>query len=64
MSIADVFDALTTPRCYKKPFIFEEAISIIKEGKGTQFDPVITDIFLKNKNAFKDILEKYMIQFS
>lgn len=64
MSIADVFDALTTPRCYKKPFIFEDAISIIKEGKGTQFDPVITDIFLKNKNAFKDILEKYMIQFS
>jgi len=64
MSIADVFDALTTPRCYKKSFIFEDAVSIIKEGRGSQFDPVITDIFLKNKNAFKDILEKYMFQFS
>lgn len=64
MAIADVFDALTTPRCYKKSFIFEDAVSIIKEGRGSQFDPVITDIFLKNKNAFKDILEKYMFQFS
>ena len=64
MSIADVFDALTTPRCYKKSFSFEDAISIIEEGKGSQFDPVITDIFLKNKNAFKEILDRHLLQFS
>lgn len=63
MSIADVFDALTTPRCYKKPFPFDRSIEIIQEGKGTQFDPVITEIFLKNKNAFKEILNSYYFQF-
>ena len=63
MSIADVFDALTTPRCYKKPFPFDRSIEIIQEGKGTQFDPVITEIFLRNKNAFKEILNSYYFQF-
>jgi len=46
MAIIDVFDALISKRPYKKPFSHEEAIGIIKEGKGTHFDPVLTDLFL------------------
>jgi putative two-component system response regulator len=45
MAIADVYDALTSTRPYKKAFSHEEAVKIILEGKGTQFDPVITDLF-------------------
>ena len=46
MAIIDVYDALISERPYKKAFTHEEAIKIIKEGKGTHFDPVITDLFL------------------
>lgn len=47
MSLADVFDALYEERCYK-PAIrpIEKIYGILEEGKGTQFDPVITEVFL------------------
>jgi putative two-component system response regulator len=47
MALADVYDALISERPYKKAFSHEEAMAIIREGKGTQFDPVLTDIFIK-----------------
>jgi putative two-component system response regulator len=46
MALADVYDALTSDRPYKKAFTHEEAVKIILEGKGVQFDPVLTDIFI------------------
>jgi putative two-component system response regulator len=46
MAIVDVYDALISERPYKKPFTHEEAMKIIKEGKGTQFDPALTELFL------------------
>ncbi len=48
MAIADVYDALTSERCYKKAMPPEEAIKIIKEESGTHFDPKLVDIFLKH----------------
>jgi putative two-component system response regulator len=47
MALADVYDALISERPYKKAFSREEALAIIREGKGTQFDPVLTDVFVK-----------------
>jgi putative two-component system response regulator len=47
MAIADVYDALVSERPYKKAFSREEAIKILIDGKGTQFDPVLIDLFLK-----------------
>ena len=38
-AIADVFDALTSKRPYKAAFTFEQAMKILEEGRGTQFDP-------------------------
>ncbi len=61
MAIADVFDALTTPRCYKEPFSFEKASDIIKENKGIQFDPDLVEIFLSCEKEFKSIMEKYQV---
>lgn len=46
MAIADVFDALVSERCYKKPMSFQEAFSIIEEEKGSHFDPVLAGLFL------------------
>lgn len=46
MALVDVYDALTSERCYKKAFSPEEAYRIIKNDLGTQFDPIIGRIFL------------------
>ena len=45
MSIADVYDALRTERPYKRALPASEAKKIIFEGKGSQFDPKLVDIF-------------------
>ncbi len=57
MALADVFDALTTVRCYKSHMPFEQAIEIIKEGRGTQFDPTLTDIFMQNQAELRILLD-------
>lgn len=46
MAIADVFDALVSPRCYKKPKSIDEAFNIIQEDSGKHFDPVLATIFI------------------
>ncbi|MBQ8708435.1 MAG: HD domain-containing protein [Succinivibrionaceae bacterium] len=46
MALADVYDALVSPRVYKEPFPKSKAIEILREGRGTQFDPELTDIFI------------------
>jgi len=46
IAIADVYQALTSDRPYRKAYSKEKAVKIIKSGAGTQFDPRITEIFL------------------
>lgn len=55
VSIADVYDALTSARRYKKAFTHEEACRIITEAKGTQFDPEIVDAFQDLESEFRTI---------
>jgi len=45
VSIADVFDALSSSRVYKDNYGFEESVKIINEGSGTQFDPYLVEVF-------------------
>ncbi|NLD98364.1 MAG: two-component system response regulator [Fibrobacter sp.] len=45
MALADVYDALISKRVYKPPFPHKKALSIIIEGKGSHFDPVLVDTF-------------------
>ena len=59
MAIADVFDALVTQRCYKQAFPLEQAFNIIRDSSGTHFDPVLVEVFLENKRAIIDILNRY-----
>lgn len=47
LSIADSFDAMTSTRVYRNKRDLEYAINQIRKNRGTQFDPEITDVFLK-----------------
>ena len=58
MAIADVYDALISERPYKKPFTHEQAVRIIVEGKGTQFDPILTELFEDIQEEFNQIALK------
>lgn len=59
MAIADVYDALISRRCYKDPMSHERALSIMREGQGKHFDPVMLQVFLDNDQLFLAIAEKY-----
>jgi putative two-component system response regulator len=54
MALVDVYDALISERPYKKPFSPEQAINIIKEGQGIQFDPALIDVFLAAAGRFHE----------
>jgi len=47
-AIIDVFDALLSTRPYKKAFLLEETLKILKDGKSTHFDPKLLDKFIEN----------------
>lgn len=59
MAIADVFDALVSPRCYKEPFPIETAMDIIKKEAGSHFDPLLAELFLSMQDDAMAIMEKY-----
>ena len=61
LALGDVYDALTSKRCYKDAFSHKKSRSIIEEGSGRHFDPDVVlaffeqeDEFMKIRTAFKD----------
>ena len=52
-AVADVFDALTSDRVYRKAFRPDEARAVMLEGRGTQFDAALLDLFFGH---FEDVL--------
>ncbi len=46
VAIADVFDALTMKRPYKESWPIEQVLSTIQSGRGSHFDPQLTDLFM------------------
>jgi putative two-component system response regulator len=58
MAIADVYDALVSERPYKKGLSSEEAVKIIMENSGTQFDPKIADVFYEVRDQFETVKMK------
>ena len=59
VALADVFDALTTKRPYKKPFPTEKAFSIVHEESGRHFDPAVMDAFLAIHEEIISIKRKF-----
>ena len=59
MAIADVFDALISVRVYKPPMSFPQAREIIVAGRGSHFDPDITEVFLADYPSFCRIAQRH-----
>lgn len=59
VAIADVFDALTSVRPYKKAWSFEDALNLLIEEKGEHFDPELVDLFVDSIDEVKAIYKKF-----
>ena len=61
MSIVDVYDALISERPYKEAFSHEEAVEIIMESSGKQFDPLIANTFFEVRELIKKVKQDFEI---
>jgi len=58
-ALADVFDALSCERIYKKAWPMEKIIEFILSERGKHFDPDLVDMFMENIDRFKEVAAKY-----
>jgi response regulator RpfG family c-di-GMP phosphodiesterase len=59
VAVADVFDALTSDRPYKRAWEMERALEFLQQGRGTHFDPECVDAFLGALDAVQAVRERY-----
>ncbi len=60
MAVADVYDALISRRVYKEGMSHEKAVLIMREGRGTHFDPDMLDAFIDIQEAFRAIARRFV----
>jgi len=60
VAVADVFDALTSVRPYKRPWTNEEAADLIKSEAGRHFDPKIVEAFLRCMPEILAVQQRYV----
>jgi putative two-component system response regulator len=58
-AVADVFDAVTSERPYKPAFPNDEALQLLRDGKGKHFDPRVVDVFFECLEEILKIQEKF-----
>jgi len=58
MALADVYDALTTPRVYKPAWSVEDTEKLILEERGKHFCPEVVDAFAEVRDDFRDIVAR------
>ena len=59
VAVADVFDALTSIRPYKKAWSFEDATNLLVEEKGKHFDPAIVELFIDSIDEVREIYDTF-----
>jgi putative two-component system response regulator len=59
MALADVFDALSSPRIYKAPMPLAQVREVLARERGRHFDPDLLDCFLDGFDTFCDIARRY-----
>ena len=59
VSLADVYDALASPRVYKEAWSHDNTIEYMVEGSGTQFDPRLMEILKELEKDFRAIRENW-----
>ena len=57
MTLADVYDALRSRRVYKEPYSHAKSIAMLSEGRGSQFDPELLDLFLAHDKEFEALYD-------
>lgn len=58
-AVADTFDAVTSERSYKPAYSNDIALRIIQEGRGTQFDPAVVDVFIECFDEILSVRDQY-----
>lgn len=58
VAIADVFDALTSDRVYKKAYSFEKSVEIINQSAGSHLDPELVAVFSEKLDEFRDVYDR------
>jgi putative two-component system response regulator len=59
LALGDVYDALTSKRCYKEAFDHHKSRAILQENSGSHFDPDVVNAFLATEDEFQRIKEFY-----
>ena len=59
MAIADVYDALISERVYKSALPHDRAVQVVFQGRGSHFDPDMTDAFIEIQDEFQAIAERF-----
>ena len=59
VAVADVFDALSSKRPYKDAFPIDKCLDIMKDGRGSHFDPRVLDAFLARFDDIREIRDGY-----
>jgi putative two-component system response regulator len=59
MTLADIYDAMATKRCYKEPFHHKVVKKIILEERGQQLDPTVVDAFLRQEDVWLTVRDRF-----
>jgi putative two-component system response regulator len=59
MAVADVYDALISRRVYKPAFTHQQALDVMRKGRGTHFDPDVLDAFFEIEGQFAAIADEF-----
>jgi putative two-component system response regulator len=60
MAVVDVYEALLDSRVYRSRVTHDEAVAIIRDGRGTHVDPEVLDAFLALDSEFRRIAEEQL----
>ncbi len=59
MALADVYDAMISKRCYKKSYDHDFVEAVIVQGKGSHFDPIVVNSFLRQEKLWRTVVTRY-----
>ena len=59
VAVADVFDALTSVRPYKRAWSIDEGLEFMRTQRGKHFDPTVIDAFLSDRGAIETVLREF-----
>jgi response regulator RpfG family c-di-GMP phosphodiesterase len=62
-AVADVFDALSNDRCYKKAWPMDKVLNLFEEERGKHFDPELVDLLFNNLDKFKKVMVELADKF-